>query len=427
MREDLLHFIWKTNKLPLKQLKTTKGEDLIVHQSGQHNYTAGPDFFNAKLEIDGQVWAGNVEMHLKASDWYAHGHETDSNYNNVILHVVWEDDVSVFRKDKTEIPTLALKELIPNTFLTAYKNLLYSAKKKFINCENDIALVNDFLFDSWLERLYVERLEQKATLIFDLLKTSNNDWEQVLFTLLLKNFGSKVNGEAFLSISKSLDFSIVKKLQNNAVALESVLMGMAGLLESDEIHDEYHKKLRKEFNFQKSKFSLNTLRVQKPEFFGLRPNNFPTIRLSQLANLYVKKKNLFSQLLDCSAVEDFYILFEAETSEYWTNHFTFGKESKSTKKRLTKNFIDLILINTIVPLQFAYAKSLGKDVNQQLIALMVTISVEKNNIIKRFAALGRKGKNAFESQATLQLYNQYCSENQCLKCIVGSTLLTENS
>lgn len=425
MREDLLHFIWKTNKLQPKQLKTTKGEDLVVHHSGQHNHNTGPDFFNSKLEIDGQVWAGNVEMHLKASDWYAHGHETDSNYDNVILHIVWEDDVSVFRKDKTEIPTLELKNLIPNSLLNTYKNLLLSSKKKFINCENDIGLVDNFLFDSWLERLYVERLEQKATLIFDLLKTSNNDWEEVLFVMLLKNFGSKVNREAFLSISKSLNFSIVRKLQNNAAALESVLMGMAGLLESDEIHDEYHKKLRKEFNFQKSKFSLKTLGVQKPDFFGLRPSNFPTIRLSQLANLYNSKTSLFSQLMECNTIEHFYTLFEAEASEYWVNHFTFGKESKPTKKRLTKNTIDLFLINTIVPLKFAYAKSLAKDVNQELVVLMVNISAEKNSIIKGFNALGRKAKNAFESQAKLQLYNQYCLPNQCLKCTVGSTLLNE--
>jgi len=295
-------------------------------------------------------------MHLKASDWYAHGHETDSNYDNVILHVVWDDDVSVFRKDKTEIPTLELKNHIPNSLLTAYKNLLLNSRKKFINCENNIGLVDNFLFDIWLERLYVERLEQKATLIFDLLKTSNNDWEEVLFTLLLKNFGSKVNGEAFLSISKSLNFSIVRKLQNNAVALESVLMG---------------------------------------------------------------------KLIECNTIEHFYALFEAETSEYWINHYTFGKESKPTKKRLTKTTIDLVLINTIVPLKFAYAKSLAKDVNKELIALMVNISAEKNSIIKGFNTLGKKAKNAFESQAKLQLYNQYCLPNQCLKCTVGSTLLNE--
>jgi hypothetical protein len=424
MREDLLHFIWKTNKLP-KQLKTTKGEDVIVHNAGQHNHVSGPDFFNSKLEIDGQVWAGNVEMHVKASDWYAHGHETDSNYDNVILHIVWEDDVSVFRKDKTEIPTLELKNLIPNSLLVAYKNLLDNSKKKFINCENDIATVDDFLLDSWLERLYIERLEQKSKLIFDLLEASNNDWEEVLFTMLLKNFGSKVNGDAFLSISKSLNFSIVRKLQNNTTALESVLMGMAGLLENEEILDEYYKGLQKEFSFQKNKFNLNFLGVQKPDFFGLRPNNFPTIRLSQLANLYASEKSLFSKLMECIRIEDFYSLFEIEASEYWNNHFTFGKESKSSKKRLTKNTIDLILINTLIPLKFAYANSLGKDINKELITLIVTIGAEKNSIIKRFNALGKKTNNAFESQAKLQLYNQYCSPNQCLKCAVGSMLLNE--
>jgi len=428
MREDFLHFIWKTKRLPLDTLITSNGQKILVHDFGQHNHNSGPDFFNAKLEINGQLWAGNVEMHLKASDWYTHGHETDTNYNNVILHVVWEDDVSVFRKDKTEIPTVELKNSVPHNLITTHNKLLENnSKRKFINCENDIATVNEFVIDSFLERLFVERLEQKAELIFDLLKEANNDWEQVLFSMLLKNFGSKVNGTSFLSISKSLHFSTVRKLQNNLFALESVLMGMAGLLESKEVLDAYYLELQKEYTFQKHKFNLNPSGVQKPDFFGLRPNNFPTIRLSQFADVYCKNKNLFSNLMRINSLEDYYNIFNAAVSDYWQNHFTFKKESKPSRKRITKNMVDLILINTVVPIKFAYFKSLGKDVNSELIALMTAIGPEKNSIISKFNALNKKSANAFQSQAKLQLYNNYCSLNHCLKCAVGNSLLNRNS
>lgn len=426
MREDLLHFIWKTNKLHSQQLTTTRKEQLIIHGTGQHNLNSGPDFFNSKIEIDNQLWAGNVELHLKSSDWYAHGHEIDDNYDNVILHVVWEDDIAVFRKDKTEIPTLELKNIVPDELLLGYKRLLQNSKKKFINCEHDLKSVDDFLLDNWLERLYIERLEEKSTLIFELLNTSNNDWEQVLFSMLLKNFGTKVNGKAFLSLSESIDFSIIRKLQNNSVSLESVLFGLSGLLEKGEHHDGYHNQLKKEYTFQKTKFKLNNIGVEKPDFFGLRPNNFPTIRLSQFASLYAKNKNLFSKVIAYSEAKDYYDLFDITASDYWKNHFTFGKESKSSGKRLTKNTIDLILINTIVPLKFSYAKSLGKDISAELISLMGSLGAEKNSILKRFDEIGRKTKSAFSSQAKLQLYYNYCTTNQCLKCAIGSSLLKVN-
>ena len=400
---------------------------MLIHNFGQHNLHAGPDFFNAKLEINGQVWAGNVEMHLKASDWYTHGHETDSNYNNVILHVVWEDDISVFRKDNTEIPALELKKSIPNSLLLGYRSLLENSKKKFINCENDVKTVDDFLIESFLERLYIERLEEKAKLIFELLTVSNNNWEHVLFSMLLKNFGSKVNGASFLSISKSLDFSVVRKLQNNPFALESVLLGMAKLLEQEEDLGVYYGSLRQEFIFQKNKFELNESRVQKPNFYGLRPYNFPTIRLSQFSNLYAQNINLFSKVMEIDKVADFYKLFNAKASEYWYNHYNFGKESTSSKKVLARNAIDLILINTLIPLKFAYARKLGKDINSELIALISSLGGEKNNIVKKFSDLGISSSNAFQSQAKLQLYNKYCSLNHCLKCAVGNALLNRNS
>ncbi|MFD2585454.1 DUF2851 family protein [Croceitalea marina] len=426
MREDLLHFIWKTKKLPLGRLETSKKEPLIIHGSGLHNQNAGPDFFNAQIEINGQLWAGNVEIHLKASDWYAHNHETDPNYDNVILHVVWEHDVAVFRKDNSEIATLELKNYISPSLLEAYMALMDNPKRKFINCEKDFKSVNQFQIENWLERLYIERLESKSALVFTLLKQSNNDWEQVLFSMLLKNFGTTLNGNAFLSISEVLDFSVVRKLQNSSIALESLFFGMANLLEDQEVTDEYYQNHQKEFNFLRTKFQLNNEQVLKLNFFGLRPNNFPTLRLSQLANLYSTNHHLFSKLIEVKNVDEIYALFDLYANSYWDTHFTFGKESKPRKKKLTKNFIDLIIINTIIPIKFSYAKSLGKTIDDTLFLLMRNLKPEKNSIIEKYDSIGSKTKNAFESQSKLQLYNQYCKENKCLQCSLGMTLLNEN-
>ncbi len=426
MREDLLHFIWKTNKLQHKELTTTSGEPIVIQNLGLHNQNTGPDFFNAKLVIAGQVWAGNVEMHLKSSDWYAHGHETDSNYDNVILHVVWEDDVAVFRKDKTEIPTLTLQNLIATSFLDHYRKLLYNSKRTFVNCEKDLASVDGFLRTNWAERLYIERLEQKSKLIFDLLKASKNDWEAVLFKLLLKNFGLKVNGEAFRCIAEATDFSVIRKLGNDVFALESVLLGQARLFDIKHDGDAYYDKLQKEYAFQKAKFLLRNESVQKPDFFGLRPNNFPTIRLSQFANLYASNESLFSKVVQVDDLGAMYTIFHAETSDYWRDHYTFGKVSKSSKKRSTKSFIDLLLINTIIPLKFAYQKIHGKMDEGLLLGLAMALGPEKNNIISKFDEIDTTTKNAFESQSRLQLYNEYCSKNQCLRCKIGTALLNKN-
>ena len=423
MREELLHFIWRTNKLQRKTLQTGDNESVQILDPGTHNMGSGPDFFNARIEINGQLWAGNVEIHLKSSDWYAHYHETDSNYNNVILHVVWEDDISVFRKDRSRIPTLELQHRIPNSILDAYRALLENFKRKFINCEKDITKIPVFLWQNWLERLYIERLEHKSETIFNLLEASRNDWEQVLFVLLLKNFGTKANGSRFESISNTLTFSTVRKLRQDLLSIESTLLGLGGLLDSDAIQDGYYLSLQKEFKYQKKKYGLNPNKVQPLEFFGLRPNNFPTIRLSQLANLYHRQYSLFSKVISTNSIRDLYDLFTVESSDYWNEHYTFGKTSKKSTKRLTKSFIDLLIINTLVPLKFAFAKKRNTNVDTEIIGLLSSLKPEKNSLIRNFADLGITVDNSLNSQAILQLHNNYCSQNQCLKCAVGASLL----
>ncbi|CAM4183164.1 DUF2851 domain-containing protein [Zobellia roscoffensis] len=423
MREDLLHFIWKYKKLQLTNLVTTLGERLLLLDFGTHNHLAGPDFFNAKIDIDGQVWAGNVEIHLKSSDWYAHYHEEDDNYNNVILHVVWEDDVEVFRKDNSAIPTLELRKYIPLQLLQSYQKLFDKKDVRFVNCEKDLKEVDDFLVKNWLERLYFERLEVKAEFVLELLEKTNNNWEQVLFTLLLKTFGLKINGASFLSLGAALEFSVFRKQQENVFQTESLLFGMTHLLEDDEVLDEYYIQLKKEYEYQKKKYDLKDEGVLKPQFFKLRPPNFPTIRLSQLANLYGSHFSLFQKVVSATSLEEMYTLFEVSASPYWNDHYTFGKESKKSIKRLTPKFIDLLIVNAILPLQFCYAKYQGKDVNESIINIISNIKKEENTVVGNFKTHGLSAGNAQESQALLQLYNSYCTQNKCLQCAVGTNLL----
>ncbi|MGB6268003.1 MAG: DUF2851 family protein, partial [Olleya sp.] len=386
-------------------------------------HNAGPDFFNAQLTIDNQLWAGNVEIHIKSSDWFVHNHEVDANYDNVILHVVWEHDTNVFRKDNTQIPTIELKKYVSQSALNNYHKL-FNSKQTWINCENTIADINPFVINNWLERLFFERLERKAKGIEAILKQSNNNWEAVLFKLLAKNFGLKVNSDSFLSLANSFDFSIVRKQQSNLQSLEALFFGQASLLD-DDIQEPYYQNLQKEYTFLKQKFSLENRGVAQFQFFRLRPPNFPTIRLSQLANVYHLHQNLFSKIIVSDNLEDFYKLFSVSTSPFWDTHYTFDKASKTSKKQITKAFIDLLLINTIIPLKFCYAKQQGKSIEEELIKLMEQLKPEKNSIVDKFKILKVEAKSALHSQAIIQLKNKYCDKNQCLKCAIGNTILTK--
>tara|TARA_R110002072_G_scaffold112893_3_gene242009 strand:+ start:5181 stop:6452 length:1272 start_codon:yes stop_codon:yes gene_type:complete len=421
MQEDFLHYIWKHKKFRFNNLKTTTAKSIVVTSVGQHNFNSGPDFFNAKIKIGEQLWAGNVEIHINSSDWFLHSHEQDKTYDNVILHVVWEDDTEVFRKDNTAIPTLQLKDVVDVSMLNNYEKL-FAKQNKWINCENDFASTDNFILSNWLERLYFERLERKSKTIKTLLDASKNDWESVLFKMLTKNFGLKVNGESFFSLAQSIDFSLIRKTQSNPQVLEALLFGQAGLLEKD-VEDSYYSGLTDEYEFLKQKFGIKNNQVLPLQFFRLRPPNFPTIRLSQLANLYSKHQNLFSKVIELNKLEDFYELFKVSTSEFWKTHYTFQKESKSSTKTLSKSFVDLLLINTILPIKFSYAKQKGEEVDSEIIKLATAIASEKNNIISAFNNLKKVSKSSLDAQALIQLKTEYCDKNKCLKCAVGNQFL----
>jgi len=424
MREDFLHYIWKYKKFDANNLKTANGETVFIASIGQHNENAGPDFFNARLKIDDQLWAGNVEIHIKSSDWFLHNHENDKAYDNVILHVVWEHDTDVFRRDNSVIPTLELKNHVSKSALNNYEKL-FSKSGKWINCEKDFSNVGDFEMFNWLERLYFERLERKSEAINKLLHASKNGWEAVLFKMLAKNFGLKVNGDAFLSMANSLGFSTIRKIHANKTTLEALFFGQARLLEQD-IEDVYYLELVKEYGFLKQKFSLSNNSVMPVQFFRLRPPNFPTIRLSQLASLYHQNQNLFSKIIEINTLYGFYKLFSVGVSPFWESHYTFNKLSKKTKKELSKPFIDLLLINTIVPLKFSYAKSLGQNIDELIIELITSVPSENNSIVEKFNSLKKISRSAMHSQGLLELKNTYCDKNRCLQCAIGSSILQRN-
>ncbi len=423
MKEDFLHYLWKFKKFDFLNAQTVDGEKLAIFQVGLHNQTqGGPDFFNAKIKIGEQLWAGNVEIHKKSSDWYAHHHETDPAYDNVILHVVWEHDVEIYRKDNSSIPTLTLKEIADKNALKNYAALLGIQSNRWINCEKDFSGFEDFTIENWLERLYIERLEEKSKVIEKILTKNANDWEATLFCMLAKNFGLNVNGEAFLSIAESISFAVVRKI-NEITQMEALFFGQAGILYQANDYP-YFNKLKEEYTYLKRKFKLSRKGVFPISFFRLRPQNFPTIRLAQLAQLYVNQKRLFQELIAQEKLDKIEELFQIQASSFWDTHYNFKNEVKPRAKKITKSFIHLVLINTIIPLKFCYQQQNGKIDHENLFDLMRQLPAEKNTIIKGFNQLKPKtAKNAMDSQALIQLKKKYCDKNYCLQCSLGLKLL----
>jgi len=423
MKEDFLHYLWKFKKFDTLNLKTAQNESITIIKTGDYLELSGPDFFNAHIKIEDQKWAGNVEIHIKSSDWYLHNHEKDAAYENVILHVVWENDTPIYRKNNTEIPVLVLKDYVSKEIIENYNALV--SPKTWISCEKQLIEIDDFVFKNWQERLFFERLERKSKFVFEILEETNQDWEAVLFILLAKNFGLNTNGNSFLQIARIIPFSIIRKESFEYENLEALLFGTAGLLNSDK-EDIYYKDLKFRYFYLMHKYQLEKTYVDPVQFFKLRPDNFPTIRLSQLAGLYHKYQNLFSKIMELKSLKSVYDVLNVSASSYWQNHYQFDKESPKKSKTLSKSFLDLVIINTIIPLQFAYSGMMGESIAEDLIDLMKEVSSEKNATIDKFNIFGINSKNAFESQTLLELKNEYCNHKACLKCALGLDLLKNN-
>lgn len=420
MKEDFLHYLWKFKKFDLTNLRTSNGEPVIIINGGQYLQLAGPDFFNAQLIIANQKWAGNVEIHLKSSDWYIHHHEQDSAYENVILHVVWENDAEIFRKNNTEIPVLVIRDYVAKDVIENYQSLV--CPKSWIFCEKQLVAIDTFIIKKWQERLFLERLERKSAPVEKLLNDTGYDWEAVLFCLLAKNFGLNTNGNIFMKMAAVLPFQIIRKEAFKAGNLEALFFGTVGLLNTEK-EDTYFRDLKANYKYLFHKYQLEQGNSEPVQFFKHRPDNFPTIRLSQLAALYSQHQNLFSKIISAISVDEIYNIFEITASDYWHNHYTFDKESPKKKKQLAKAFIDLIIINTIVPVRFAYANNQGVEIIESLIGLLRKVRPENNAITRKFLSFGLQCENAFDSQTLLQLKNEYCNNGKCMECAIGIELL----
>lgn len=420
MKEDFLHYLWVHKKLPFSQLETHQKESLEIIHFGNYLQLSGPDIFNAQVRIANQKWAGNIEIHVKSSDWYLHHHQDNSAYDNVILHVVWEHDVPVLRKDNSEIPTLELKKWIDASAIEAYKNLMH--RKSWINCELAINRIDSFDWNKWKEKLVLERLERKATEISQRLEETKNDWEQVFFELLAKNFGLHTNGTAFLKMAQQLTFQLIRKEKTNLIHVEALFFGILNALQF-EYEDAYYNELKKTWQYLKVKYQLTEILGVELYFFKHRPDNFPSIRLAQLALLVTTTENLFETCMTLNAAKKIKKIFKQTTSLYWQNHYVFGTVSVKKDKVLTDSFLDLIFVNTLLPMQFCYQTKLNTLAFDVLLEGLKAVRPEKNTITDKFKTLNVQVANAYDSQALLQLKKEYCDPSKCLQCAVGLNIL----
>jgi len=420
MREDFLHYIWKNGFFNHKELATTNLEPITIISKGIPNHNSGPDFLEAKIMIDDILWVGNIEIHKSSSDWYAHGHEKDPAYDNIILHIVYEDNMPVYNSNNVQIPTLVLSKFVYKKLLKDYNKLLKT--KAILRCQNELDKVDRYTILHYKYRLFFERLEQKYEIIQNLLNQTHQNWNQVFYETLLKYFGGLVNKDAFELLAKFLDYNIIKKYHQDPFLMEALLFGVSGFLQGEK-NDYYYQSLQKEFNFLKEKHQLKILPEHIIKFHRLRPLNFPTIRLSQFAQLYAKNNTLFTALMQIKKPEEAYDLFDASASSYWETHYNFDKITKRKEKKIGKNFIDVLLINVIVPLKFAYQKYQNIYNEDEIINLIESIKPEKNRIVDTFHKINLKANNALDTQAIIQLNEYYCKKNKCLSCDIAHTIL----
>lgn len=418
MTEEFLYYIWK-NRLFYSDLTTIENQYITIIHPGVQNLDSGPDFFNARLRIGDTEWAGNVEIHIKSTDWIRHKHQQDGAYNSVVLHVVYEHDAQL--DEIKDIPTLALKGHFDEALFFRYKNLI--SGRDWIPCGAQISKVDDLTLYSFFDSLLIERLERKTAVVFNYLQQSNNHWESAFYIALARGFGFNVNAEPFELLAKSLPIEILAKHKTDILQLEALLFGQAGLLNKN-LKDEYSQTLVHEYSYLQKKYQLQAIAGYQWKFMKMRPVNFPTIRIAQFAQLVHKSVHLLSKILEVNKIEDLYSFFKLETSAYWTEHFTFGKKSKSSVKNFGKPAFDLILINTIVPFMFVYAEQHQTEfLKERAILWLNNLDAEKNGIVNRWIQSGVRIKNAAQSQASLTLKKEYCDKFKCLECRIGNSLL----
>lgn len=425
MTEAFLHYLWQ-HQMVCKGLATTDGQPIVVHRAGELNRDAGPDFFNALVVIGNVEWAGNIEVHLRSSDWNTHRHSRDKGYNNVILHVVYEHDCEIQLENGNVPPTLELKHYIHPALVANYESLIQPSTTDGVPCAQRLPGVPSFIVNSCLDRMTVERIEAKSQVVRRLLDESRGNWEQTCYWLMARYFGGKVNALSFELLAKATDQRFLARWKDNPRRIEALLMGQAGMLEGY-FEDDYPRQLQADYEALRTGASLTPIANYLWRFFRIRPSAFPTLRISQFANLVASSSNLFSTLLEITDAKEMEKLFDCRASDYWNNHYRFDQPTKkSTPKRMGRMQADLLIINAWVPLLFVYGEMRGQQqYKEQAVSLLQQLPAEENAIIRQFQAAGIAPDNAAQSQALLQLKNCYCSGRQCLHCSIGHSIIKQ--
>ncbi|MGG5208792.1 DUF2851 family protein [Chryseobacterium sp. MIQD13] len=421
MTEKLLQYLWNHKIFKHFDFKDIEGHPVEIISFGKWNTDAGPDFLDAKIKTKNLIIAGNIELHIRASDWIFHNHSQDPNYQNVILHVVYQNDAEIHDLISKNIQTLELKDYIDHNVLWKYEKLINGTQ--FIPCEN--------IFDSskipidFHEANVLKKLDEKSQELEKSLEKYRNNFEAILFHSLAYSFGLKVNAPIFRQIAESIDFSVINKIRQNESQLEVLLFGISGWL--DHPKDEKMILWKREFEFIRKKFNIPDLTIH-PRFLRLRPPNFPTIRFSQLADLYYRHQNLFSKIIKAENIDELYSFFTPiKASEYWDFHFNFGTVSKFQPKTLSRNFIGLVILNTVLPLKYTYHKYHNEEITEEILDLYRNTAAEKNAITSEWKKLGLEINNALESQSLIYHHKTSCEEKNCLNCSIGFKLLKESS
>jgi hypothetical protein len=425
MMEELLHYTWKHKLLPLQTLQTTDGRDVEVVDPGLHNRHSGPDFFNAKVKIGDTLWVGNVEIHLKSSDWYRHGHDQDPRYDNVVLHVVAEADTEVATHKGLWLPQLVLP--VSPALSQNYEELLRT--DQYPPCYRIIPSLTKLTVHAWLAALQTERLEQKTEAIRQRAEQCGGSWEDAYFVTLARNFGFGINGDAFEQWAKNVPLSAVGKHRDDLFQVEALFLGQAGLLElqsiparyqTDALNEGYFAKLRNEYQYLAHKFSMKPVDYAIWRFMRLRPQNFPHIRISQLANLYYERKAGLSELLACETVDQLRDLLQTHVTPYWQTHYVFGSQSTKNLKTISVASKNLLIINTAIPMLFAVGRHRQKEeLCDRAFDLLEQLKAEQNHIIRMWKECGLDVRTAGDSQALIQLKKEYCDRKDCLRCRFG--------
>lgn len=416
--EDILHYVWKY-KLFNKKLTTDSGLDVEVIDPGLQNTNQGPDFFNAKVKIDGKLWAGNIEIHTSSDDWNKHKHDQDQNYNSVILHIVENINCTVSNQLGQSIPQC--KITYPLHIKENYDFLRHS--DKHVPCANYISSIPSVHLNSWISNLVFERLNRKTEHISDLLSRFENSWEDVFYILLSRNFGFGLNSDSFERLALSLPLRYIQKQKDNIFQIETFLFGQAGMLE-DDLEDKYYQLMQKEYNFLQNKYTLIPLDSFLFKKLRSRPNAFPQIRIAQLAALLYNSEGLFSKITTCEDLGQIRLMFHINASEYWQTHYAFGVESAKKSKYLGDSSLDVILINTVIPMLFSYGKKIGNDkFCERAVSFLESLKPERNSITRDFSRMKLPLKSAADSQAVIQLKKEYCELRKCLFCRIGHQLL----